>query len=46
MSQRRAPALPHVITTIKIEDAEAAQNQLWSNITSVEQKVGKSLQTV
>lgn len=33
---------PHVITTIKIEDEEGAEDQLRSNIRSVEKKTGHS----
>jgi uncharacterized protein (TIGR00106 family) len=34
---------PHVITMIKIEDEEGAHDKLSRNVTSVEQKVGRTL---
>ncbi len=34
---------PHVITSIYIEDQEGAHNQLADNVSSVEEKVGKTL---
>ncbi len=35
----------HLVTTIKIEDEEGATNKLESNITSVEEKLGRTLRT-
>ena len=37
---------PHVVTTLKIEDEEGATNKLRSNVASVEQKVGHSLERI
>jgi uncharacterized protein (TIGR00106 family) len=34
---------PHVLTSISIEDEEGGHDQLTRNITSVEEKVGRSL---
>lgn len=34
---------PHVVTIIKIEDEEGAQDKLKRNVDSVEQKVGRPL---
>jgi uncharacterized protein (TIGR00106 family) len=36
---------PHVITHIKIEDDEGERNKLTSNVTSVEEKVGRPLKS-
>jgi uncharacterized protein (TIGR00106 family) len=36
---------PHVITHIKIEDDEGERNKIMSNVTSVEQKLGRSLRS-
>ena len=34
---------PHVVTNIKIEDEAGANDKLTANVTSVEEKVGRSL---
>lgn len=34
---------PHVVTTLKIEDDAGAPNPLESNVTSVEEKLGRPL---
>ena len=42
--ERARKASPHVVTLIKLEDDEGEQHKLTRNVTSIEEKIGHSLQ--
>jgi uncharacterized protein (TIGR00106 family) len=44
--ERMREMSPHVVTTLRIEDQEAKQDQLTENVRSVEEKVGRRLQRI